>query len=153
MDNSVPGSSVHENSQARILEWVAMSCPRRSFWSKDGTPISCIGRLILCHRATREVYICVSVLVALLYSTLLWSRRLGPARLLCPWNSPGKNTGVGCHSLFQSDVLGWPKSSFGFLHNILCWSFFQGEVGRVLMFATYFEMHQNTRCLNGWMGG
>jgi len=26
---------------------------------------------------------------------------LYPARLLCPWNSPGKNTGVGCHSLFQ----------------------------------------------------
>ena len=24
-----------------------------------------------------------------------------PARLLCPWNSPGKNTGVGCHSLLQ----------------------------------------------------
>jgi len=23
------------------------------------------------------------------------------ARLLCPWNSPGKNTGVGCHSLLQ----------------------------------------------------
>ena len=22
-----------------------------------------------------------------------------PARLLCPWNSPGKNTGVGCHFL------------------------------------------------------
>ena len=22
-------------------------------------------------------------------------------RLLCPWNSPGKNTGVGCHALFQ----------------------------------------------------
>ena len=21
------------------------------------------------------------------------------ARLLCPWNSPGKNTGEGCHSL------------------------------------------------------
>ena len=20
-----------------------------------------------------------------------------PARLLCPWDSPGKNTGVGCH--------------------------------------------------------
>ena len=26
---------------------------------------------------------------------------LKPARLLCPWNSPGKNTGVGCHFLFQ----------------------------------------------------
>ena len=23
------------------------------------------------------------------------------ARLLCPWNSPGKNTGVGCHDLLQ----------------------------------------------------
>ena len=26
---------------------------------------------------------------------------LHPARLLCPWNSPGKNTGVGCQSLLQ----------------------------------------------------
>ena len=24
-----------------------------------------------------------------------------PARLLCPWNSPGKNTGVGSHFLLQ----------------------------------------------------
>ena len=24
-----------------------------------------------------------------------------PARLLCPWGSPGKNTRVGCHALFQ----------------------------------------------------
>ena len=23
------------------------------------------------------------------------------ARLLCPWDSPGKNTGVGCHALLQ----------------------------------------------------
>ena len=26
---------------------------------------------------------------------------LQPARLICPWGSPGKNTGVGCHALFQ----------------------------------------------------
>ena len=26
---------------------------------------------------------------------------LEPARLLCPWNSPGKNTGVGYHALLQ----------------------------------------------------
>ena len=26
---------------------------------------------------------------------------LQPARLLCPWDPPGKNTGVGCHALFQ----------------------------------------------------
>ena len=26
---------------------------------------------------------------------------LQPSRLLCPWDSPGKNTGVGCHVLLQ----------------------------------------------------
>ena len=26
---------------------------------------------------------------------------LWPARLLCPWDSTGKNTGVGCHALLQ----------------------------------------------------
>ena len=26
---------------------------------------------------------------------------LQPAGLLCPWDSPGKNTGMGCHALLQ----------------------------------------------------
>ena len=26
------------------------------------------------------------------------------ARLLCPWDSPGKNTGVGCQSLLQGNL-------------------------------------------------
>ena len=26
-------------------------------------------------------------------------------RLLCPWESPGKNTGVGCHALLQGIFL------------------------------------------------
>ena len=30
---------------------------------------------------------------------------LQPLRLLCPWNSPGKNTGVGCHALLQGIFL------------------------------------------------
>ena len=29
---------------------------------------------------------------------------LHPARLLCPWNSPGKFTEVGCHSLLQGNL-------------------------------------------------
>ena len=32
-----------------------------------------------------------------------------PARLLCPWNFPGKNTGVGCHFLFQQRFSGQEK--------------------------------------------
>ena len=26
-----------------------------------------------------------------------------PTRLLCPWDSPGKNAGVGCHFLLQNE--------------------------------------------------
>ena len=33
--------------------------------------------------------------------TLLWPHRLKPARLLCPWDFPSKNMGVGCHFLLQ----------------------------------------------------
>ena len=29
------------------------------------------------------------------------SHGLKPTRLLCPWDFPGKNTGVGCHFLLQ----------------------------------------------------
>ena len=36
-------------------------------------------------------------LVYKLCQTLLWPHELGwPTRLLCPWDSPGKNTGAGC---------------------------------------------------------
>ena len=34
-------------------------------------------------------------------SSSWWPHGLQPARLLCPWDSPGKNTGVGCHVLLQ----------------------------------------------------
>ena len=50
MDCSPSGSSVHGILQARILEWVAISSSRRSFWPRDQTHISyvsCIGVLVL----------------------------------------------------------------------------------------------------------
>ena len=34
-------------------------------------------------------------------SDTLQPHRRQPTRLLCPWDSPGKNTGVGCHFLLQ----------------------------------------------------
>ena len=37
----------------------------------------------------------------LVVSDSLQHYRLQPPSLLCPWNSPGKNTGVGCHILIQ----------------------------------------------------
>ena len=33
--------------------------------------------------------------------SLLQPHGLQPSRILCPWYSPGKNSGVGCHFLFQ----------------------------------------------------
>jgi len=35
-------------------------------------------------------------------SDSLWSHGLQSARLLCPWNFPGKNPGVGCHFLLHN---------------------------------------------------
>ena len=34
-------------------------------------------------------------------SDSVWPHRRQPIRLLCPWDSPGKNTGLGCHFLLQ----------------------------------------------------
>ena len=34
-------------------------------------------------------------------SNSVWPHRWQPTRLLCPWDSPGKNTVVGCHFLLQ----------------------------------------------------
>ena len=34
-------------------------------------------------------------------SNSVWPHRWQPTRLPCPWDSPGKNTGVGCHFLLQ----------------------------------------------------
>ena len=49
-------------------------------------------------------------------SPTLQSHILYLARLLCPWNSPGKNTRLGSHSLLQGIFLtqGW---NLGLLHH------------------------------------
>ena len=48
-------------------------------------------------------------------SNSLQPHGLNPTRLLCPWNSPGKNTGVGCHSLLQG-IFPTQGSNPGLLH-------------------------------------
>ena len=55
----------------------------------------------------------------------LRSHGLQPARLLGPWDIPGKNTGVGCHFLLQGiflpqgwnpDLLRWQGNSLPLAH-------------------------------------
>ena len=55
-----------------------------------------------------------------------------PASFLCPWDSPGKNTAVGCRFLFQGifptqewklRLLCWQADSLP-LSNLGCWCLF-----------------------------
>ena len=80
--SSPPGSSVLWISQARILEWVAISSSRGSSRLRDQThlSVSCIGRRILYHWATRKAhssrlwttYFCRMSLHQSLWEVLSW---------------------------------------------------------------------------------
>ena len=48
-----------------------------------------------------------------------WPYGLYPARLLCPWDSPGKNSGVGCHALLQG--IFWTQGSNMRLFHLQHW--------------------------------
>ena len=77
IDCSPPGSSVPRILQARPLEWVAISFS--SAWKEK-------------WKGSHSVM-----------SDSQWSHGLQPTRLLCPWDFPGKSTGVGCHCLLHID--------------------------------------------------
>ena len=76
MDCSPPGSLVHGISQARILEWVAISFSRESSRPRDGTCISCIDRWIRYHWAVWK-----APLIQYCGQTQVW-------RFRTAWNPP-----------------------------------------------------------------
>ena len=49
-------SSVHGISQARVLQWAAISSSRGTFWPRDWTCVSCIGRQAVYHWVSREAH-------------------------------------------------------------------------------------------------
>ena len=69
------------------------------------------------------------------------------------------------HGTLQARILVWVAIPFSRMMYWVCQKVrlgfsitsyaevFLGEVGRVLMSAAYFEMHQKTRWLNGWKRG
>ena len=59
---------------------------------------------LLVHQAL-VVVVCYAVLRCRVVSDSLWSHGLWPVRLLCPWDSSSKNTGVGCHAPLQGIFL------------------------------------------------
>ena len=59
---------------------------------------------------------------------------LEPTRLPRPWNSPGKNTGVGCHALLQGTFL-----TQGCYPRLLCLLHWQAGWKPVLLFKKKFR--------------
>ena len=94
--------------QARILEWVAVSFSRGSSWPRFWTHISwvCCIKSWIFYPASPGKPLCVCVSSSVM-SDSLWPHGLQPAKLLCPWDFPGKNTGVGCHFFLQRIFLTW----------------------------------------------
>ena len=85
----VSSFSIHGTSQAWILEWTAISYPRRSSWPSDWALVSCIfyiGKQILYHQCHLGKW--------------KW-KLLSCVWLFVTWNSPDKNIGMGPLSLLQ----------------------------------------------------
>ena len=59
--------------------------------------------------------------VASVMSNSLQLNRLKPTRLLCPWDSTGKNSGVGCHFLLQG-IFPTHGLNLCLLHFLLWWA-------------------------------
>ena len=59
------------------------------------------SKMLVAWSKSYDKPIMCACLVASVVSDSLQPYGPWPARLLCPWNSPGKNTGVGCHFLLH----------------------------------------------------
>ena len=95
-DGSLPGFSIHEIFQARVLEWVAISYSRGSSQYRDWTYVSWvswIGRQILYHWATWEalcwhIKLTISLIFLLYHSyvKIIKDYMLNNIRWHCPIN-------------------------------------------------------------------
>ena len=89
-------------------------------------PATSVGIDAVVHKRGLLPTLCVSCSVT---SNSLQPHGLKPTRLLCPWDSPGKNTGVGCHSLLQGIFLTQgPNPSFLHCRQILYCLSHQGSL-------------------------
>ena len=84
-----------------------------------GNPYMCV---CVCVYIYMCIYICLNIYMYIYLSeshsvmfNFLQPHGLGPISLLCPWNSPGKNTGVGSLSLLQG-IFPTQGSNRGLLH-------------------------------------
>ena len=75
---------------------------RSSYTARKSSPHSLQLEKTKTRHSQKQINKCMCVCqVASVTFNSLQPYGLQPTRLLCPWDSPGKNTGAGCHFLLQ----------------------------------------------------
>ena len=94
--------------------------PRR----EQGSEVRKLNEISGCEAPPPDVWVCkecaqsvhswlshsaphVLILSCSVVSDSLWPYELQSSRFLCPWDSPGKNTGVGCRAFLRGSF--WPR--------------------------------------------
>ena len=83
----------------------------------------------------------MKVLVTPLYLTICDPMDYKLARLLCPWNSPGKNTGVDSHSFLQG-------SNLGLLHFRQILYHLRHQESHIYVYESFFFVHEKHNVVN-----
>ena len=117
MDCSLPASSVHGDSPGKTITVGCHALLQGIFPTQGLNPgLSHCRQILYClshqgspvkrkHTLFTLCAVCCAMHCCFSRVWLFVTPWTEPTRLLCPWNSPGKNTGVGCHALFQGVFL------------------------------------------------
>ena len=85
-----------------MLAGITALRPRRKVFGPDPEKDKTLHLEMLYLRAGGKPHCCCCCCqVASVVSDSVRPHRRQPTRLPCPWDSPGKSTGVGCHFLLQ----------------------------------------------------
>ena len=109
----IPSLSLHREPDCSLVRGEKLEPWRQ--WENSHPPLRSSPQVSAFHGATgREGLLQVKPLLKAVHvrsvmSSSFWAHGLWPTRLLCPWDFPGKNTGVDCHFLLQGIFLtqGW----------------------------------------------
>ena len=104
---SVGASALASGFPMNIQDWFPLGLPGLISLQSKGLSRDFSNTTVQKHRFFAALlslrYICWNAAAAVtsVVSDSVWPHRQQPTRLPCPCNSPGKNTGVGCHFLLQ----------------------------------------------------
>ena len=157
MDYSPSGSSVHEISQARILEWIAISFPRGSSWPRDWIRISCTAVGFFTTEPHGNLYIYIYSVqfssvqfIRSVMSNLLQPHELQHARPPCPSPTPRVQSNPcplsrWCHPTISSSVVLFPPAFNLSQHQgLFQWVSSSYQVAKVLEFQLQHQSFQWT---------